>query len=233
MTADSLRRRLLVLAVALGGCSALPPEPVVPLRTGEIALGATLDVPLGRPPGGLSVWAGVGVGGGVDISASAEAPLSVFANLRRLETGAPLALPGLSVRRTFRNGLGVGVGTGSSGAGEGGAGEGDVPFQFTAGPFVTVGTTGADGIAARATGHLVYEIRHRWRDTTATTQRGLAVYGVASAGLVVPSDSGFAVPGARITAGRWIGGPAEPVVTLGAFVQGTDAFRPLGERESF
>lgn len=218
--------RLAVLAVVLAGCSGLPPEPIAPLRAGEFVVGATLDVPLRHGEGSLSLWAGVGAGAGVDVAASVDAPFTVFQSFYSLASGAPLAPPGLAVRRTFGNGIGVGVGTASV-IGVGNA-DGH-PNQLTAGPFVTIGTTDADGLVARATGHLVYEARSLGSHPRAGVRHGLSVIGVASVGGGLAAGSGFVVPGARVVVGRGISGPAWPVAMGGVFVQSISNADPACE----
>lgn len=217
-----MRALLTLFAVGLAACSGLPPQPVVPLRAGELAGGLTLDVPVYGPArGGLSLWAGVGAGGGIDLAASADAPMSLIAELGALGRGErPFLPPGVALRKSFAGGASVGVGVGSQRTFL----EAVPPLrglgQLTVGPFVSVGSAGPDGaVAGRASAHLVYEVRVRRADT-ASVRRGWALYGVGVAGPVVRSDSGFVVPGVRATAGTWLGAPAETSLTLGAAVGG-------------
>ena len=211
-----------LLTVGLAACSGLPPQPVVPLRAGELAGGLTLDVPVYGPArGGLSLWAGVGAGAGIDLAASADAPMSLIAELGAIGRGErPLLPPGVALRKSFASGASVGVGVGSQRTFLEAVPPLRGPSQITVGPFASVGSADPGGvIAGRASAHLVYEVRVRRADT-ASVRRGWALYGVGVAGPVVRSDSGFVVPGVRATAGAWLGTPAQPSLTIGTAIEG-------------
>ena len=218
-----MRLAFLSLAAGLAACSALPPEPVVPLRAGEGAAGLTLDVPVsGGRPGGLSIWSGIGMGGGVDVSLSIDAPLSLIAELGAVGRGdRPFLPPGIALRKSFAGGAAVGVGIASL----------RTPFEpvpplrglvsMTVGPFVSVGSPDSEGpVVARASAHLVHEVRVARRDSTASVRRGLALWGVGRAGPVVRATAGAVVPGGRVMAGTWLASPRDVSVTTGPTVEG-------------
>ena len=223
-----MRLVLASLAVGLAACSAVPPEPIVPLVAGEVAGGFTLGLPLARPnrSDGLEIWAGVGAGQGIDIAFSIRAPLALGNQLiYALRDGERFIPPGVAIRKSFDNGFGIGMGMASNGR----FGEPWVPSQVTAGPFVTLGTSGDGLLAARATAHLVYEIQIA--NDEQVSRHGLAFYGVASAGGVIRGDSSLAVVGGRVIAGTWLRSPLDVGVAAGPFLQGYDAARrPLSER---
>ena len=209
--------RALLAVLVLAGCSAVPPEPVVPLDGGVGAYGVTLDVPVRGPgTGGLSFWGGVGLGRGVDVAASVDAPVTLVANLGRIgRDGGVFAPPGLMVRKTFESDLGVGLGTAaaaevfveSTGTGF---------HRMAVGPFVTVGGRGGDGLAGRASAHLVYRIDSDRGDEPG--RRGWDAYGVASLGVVRPTPR--VLVGARAVGRLGLGGHAGAGVAVGPFVTG-------------
>ncbi len=223
--------RVLLASLVLAGCSGLPPESIIPLRAGEVAGGLTFDVPVsGGAPAGLSIWGGVGAGRGVDVAFSADAPFSLIAELGAFGRGdRPFLPPGLSVRKTFENGISGGVGIASA----------RTPIQsvpphrgltwLTVGPFASIGSGDIEApIVARATVRSVYEVRVERQDSTAETRRGIAVYGIAAVGPLIRSDSGFVVPGVRVIVG---GRPRGAFgVTAGPFVEGIEGTRPLSDR---
>lgn len=212
-----MRALLLGVSLGLAACSAVPPEPVVPLAEGVGAFGVTLDVPVrGKRTGGLSVWGGVGVGRGVDVAASVDAPFTLIANLGRIgRDGGVFAPPGLLVRKTFEGGVGLGLGTASmpemfvEGSGTG-------FYRMTAGPFVTVGTGGDAGPVVRTTAHLVYEI-DSGRDSVAS-RRGWSAYGTVSAGLVRVDPA--TLVGVRAVGAIGFGRADEVGAAVGPFVTG-------------
>lgn len=221
-----MRLVLLSLAAGLAACSALPPEPVVPLRAGEGAAGLTLDIPVsGDRPGGLSIWGGLGVGGGVDASLSIDAPLSLIAELGAVGRGdRPFLPPGIALRKSFANGAAIGVGVASLRTPLEPAPPLRGLMSMTVGPFVSVGSADAEGPAvARASAHLVHEVRVTRRDSVASVRRGLALWGVGRAGPVVRPSNGAVVPGARVTAGAWLASPRDVSVTAGPTVEGVGA----------
>ena len=205
-----MRLLFLSLASGLAACSALPPEPVVPLRAGEAAAGVTLDVPVsGGRPGGLSIWSGI------------EAPFSLIAELGAVGRGdRPFLPPGVALRKSFANGAAVGIGIASL----------QTPFEpappmrglvsMTVGPFVSVGSPNMEGAAvARASAHLVREVLVTRGDSTASVRRGLAVWGVGRAGPIVRPSNGAVVPGGRVTASAWLTSPWDVSVTAGSTVE--------------
>ena len=217
-----MRLLFLSLASGLAACSALPPEPVVPLRAGEAAAGVTLDVPVfGGRPGGLTIWGGIGAGGGVDASLSIDAPFSLIAELGAVGRGdRPFLPPGVALRKSFANGAAVGIGIASL----------QTPFEpappmrglvsMTVGPFVSVGSPNMEGAAvARASAHLVREVLVTRGDSTASVRRGLAVWGVGRAGPIVRPSNGAVVPGGRVTASAWLTSPWDVSVTAGSTVE--------------
>lgn len=220
--------RTLALAFALGlaACSGVPPQPVVPLAAGEAVLGLSLDVPVAgpRPNGALSLWAGVGVGQGVDLSFSVLAPVEVFSEVAAVgREGGLFVPPGLAVRKTFAGGTALGLGTASLRSPFEGSGPGRGLLQLSVGPFVSVGSPDAEGaVAARVTAHALYRVRVGYADSVYTVRRGLALVGTGAAGPVVAIQDGRLPVGARATVGTWLTGPRAAEVTAGAYVEGTD-----------
>jgi hypothetical protein len=96
-----------VFAAAVAACSGLPPEPLVPLGYGEVALGVTADMPVhGAPPGVVSLWAALGAGRGVDLAFGVDAPFTLVQRLTDLGRGrGAFVPPGIAVRKSFANGL--------------------------------------------------------------------------------------------------------------------------------
>lgn len=221
-----MRMLLLVVAASLTACSGLPPQPVVPLGAGEGVLGLTIDVPVDRNADpGLSIWAGVGAGRGVDLAVSIDAPLTLVSELGATGRGErPYVPPGILLRKSFESGAALGVGIASA----------RTPFenqppsrglvQMTVGPFVSVGSPTAEaGVAGRASVHLVYQVQVTRDDSVSTSRRGLALFGVGAGGPVVAAEEGSVVFGGRVTAGTWLASPRAVGVTVGAFVEGGDA----------
>lgn len=216
-----MRAVLLVLFLGLAACSAVPPEPLVPLRAGEGAVGITADLPVGdrrARTAGVSLWAGVGAGRGVDVAFSIDAPIAAPAELLAVLRGqATFVPPGLAVRKSFPDGLGVGLATASRSAlfSEGG-GFGSIAI----GPFVTYGTRGEGAVAARSTLYLVHEVRETSADRT---RRGLAIYGVGTAAGVARGDSSRTAAGGRLVVGVSLTRPHDPGLAVGPLVQAWDA----------
>ena len=216
-----------VLALGLAACSGLPPQPVVPLATGEAVFGLSLDVPVAgpRPNGALSLWAGVGVGQGVDLSFSVLAPVEVFAEVAAVgREGGPFIPPGVAVRKTFAGGAALGLGAASLRGLSEGSGPSRGLLQMSVGPFVSVGSPHAeDRVAARVSAHALYRVRIGQPDSVATARRGLALVGVGAAGPVVGPEGGRLPFGARATVGTWLAGPRAVEATAGVYLEGTAA----------
>ena len=198
-------RPLLLLAVAVAGCSGLPPDTLVPLQGGEGAAGLTLAVDLdGAPNPDVNVWVAAGLGGGVDAALGVDVPLALMiAGPRAVALPLTGAFPGIAVRKTFDNGLGIGVGSASRLLFIPGDSSGVVPHVSTLGAFVTAATPRDQTMQGRATLHLGYaEVR---RPNASTTQRGLAVHLAGQGGpAIAMADTARAVLAVRAHAGAFV-----------------------------
>ena len=192
-------------AVLLAGCSGLPPETLVPLQGGEAAAGLSLGVDLdGTPNPDVGVWAGVGLGRGVDAAVGLDVPMMLMAG-GPAAVGLPGkgALPGLSLRKTFDNGIGVGVGSGSRLLFLPADSSAAIPRVSTAGVFVTTATAVDQTLQGRATLHVGYaEVR---RPNAAATRRGLAVHVASQLGpAIAMADTARAVMAVQGRAGAFV-----------------------------
>lgn len=222
-----MRLVLAVTAALLAGCSGLPPDTLLPLSRGDIAVGVHVGTDLTalkRPD--VSMWVGAGLGRGVDVGVGIDAILGLLA-------GGPDAFglfamqpPGLVVRKTWPSGVGVGIGTSTrlDFSRHDSLGPGSVS---TAGALVTVGPRpgswdGGPLSAARATAFVGLAAARTEFGRGSPATRGLAVLGSIQAGRYVADDDTVGVfAGGRVQTGVLVfsrrvrlDGP-----TLGAFVQ--------------
>ena len=178
-----MRLLLLVAAASLTACSGLPPETLPALKGGEVVTGVTLAFDMqNRLNPDVGAWFGAGLGHGVDASIGVDLPAMLVIS-GPAAAGFPLLgiPPGLSVRKTFENGLGVGVGSGSRFLFTAGRDSSHaITHLSTAGVFVTTASREDRMVQGRATLHVGYaQVR---RPNTAATERGLAVHVAGQAG---------------------------------------------------
>ena len=215
-----MRIFVLMLALGLAACSGLPPESTVALATGDVAIGLTADLPVSSRRIGSSVWAGVGVGSGVDAMFAIDAPFVLIGDLiggRAKEI--PFAPPGIALRKSFDNGVAVGLGVGSDRSPFENPGH---LYRVMAGPFASVGSSSDSSLSARATLYVMYEAHSTRRGERVEKRQGIAAYGIGTGGLLLHADSSLTVLGARSTVGGWLVEPHDVGVTVGPAVQRID-----------
>ncbi len=217
-------RALLASALVLAGCSGLPPDTLVPLQGGETAGGVALAVDLGGAPNpDVSLWAGFGLGRGVDLAVGGDLPMGfAIGGPRAVLLPRAGLLPGLAVRKTFENGVGVGVGTGSRLLLIPSDSTANVPHVATAGAFVTTATAADQTAQGRVTLHIGYAEVLR---PNARMTRGVALHVAGQGGAAIAlAETAPAVMAVRASAGAFVWPALAPVQgpTLGLTVQGVD-----------
>lgn len=203
--APSATRLALVALALLAGCSGLPPETLTPLQGGETAVGITVAADLGRLTSPeVGGWFGLGLGRGVDAAIGFDIPLGfVFAGPYAVRAPTLGMLPGLSLRKSFDNGLGVGIGSSSRHLFSARDTTGSIPHVATAGVFVTTVSPSDQTLLGRATLHVGYA--EVIEPNALVARRGLAVHAAGQAGVgIAMADTARAVVALRAQAGMFV-----------------------------